>query len=93
MNGKIIKKTDRGFGFIEAEDGKEIFFHSTSLVGTSFEEIQEGAVVSFDVEQTQKGLNAQNVTPAGQQTAAVIEDVVTEEEVSADSETEEEVVA
>jgi len=62
MKGVIKKKTDKGFGFIAVEDGgKDLFFHSNSLVGVSFEEIQEGDNVTFESEQSPKGPNAVNV--------------------------------
>ena len=62
MQGSIKKKTDKGFGFI-AVDGqaKDLFFHSKSLVDVTFDEIQEGDTVSFDVEDSPKGPNAVNV--------------------------------
>ncbi len=62
MNGVIKKKTDKGFGFITAEgQEKDLFFHSKSLVGVTFDEINEGDSVTFDVEQSPKGPNAVNV--------------------------------
>lgn len=65
MNGIIKKKTDRGFGFIKA-DGmeKDLFFHSKALVGVTFDELQEGDAVSFDTEDSPKGMNAVNVQRA-----------------------------
>lgn len=62
MNGVIKKKTDRGFGFI-AIDGqsKDLFFHSKSLVGVSFDELNEGDKVTFESEESPKGMNAVNV--------------------------------
>lgn len=56
---RIIR--DRGFGFIEAEDGSEIFFHRTSLAGTDFNDLKEGDGVEFETEQTPKGPRATNV--------------------------------
>ena len=56
---KIIQ--ERGFGFINAENGKEIFFHSSSLEGTSIEALEEGANVEFNVEEGPKGPKAANV--------------------------------
>ncbi len=48
----------RGFGFIIPDDGgKEIFVHKSNLV----DEITEGDKVSYDVEESEKGLNAINV--------------------------------
>ncbi|OGH75096.1 MAG: cold-shock protein [Candidatus Wildermuthbacteria bacterium RIFCSPHIGHO2_01_FULL_45_20] len=65
MNGTIKKKTDKGFGFITPEgEGKDVFFHKNSLVGVTFEEIQEGDRVSFDVEDSPKGPSAVNVKRA-----------------------------
>ena len=65
MNGVIKKKTDRGFGFITPQGGdKDLFFHSKSLVGVTFEELQEGDQVTFDTEESPKGMNAVNVQRA-----------------------------
>lgn len=62
MTGSIKKLTDKGFGFITAEGlAKDLFFHSNSLVGVSFEELREGDAVTFDVEETPKGPSAINV--------------------------------
>ncbi|MFA6550794.1 MAG: cold shock domain-containing protein [Candidatus Gracilibacteria bacterium] len=65
MNGVIKKKTDKGFGFI-AQEGqeKDLFFHSNSLVGVTFNDLREGDNVTFEVEQSPKGLNAVNVQKA-----------------------------
>ncbi len=65
MNGVIKKKMDRGFGFITPEgQEKDLFFHSKSLVGVTFDELQEGDNVSFETEESPKGLNAVNVKRA-----------------------------
>lgn len=65
MNGTIKKKTDKGFGFITPEgQEKDVFFHKNSLVGVTFEELQEGNRVSFDVEDSPKGPSAVNVKRA-----------------------------
>ncbi len=62
MNGTIKTKTDRGFGFISREgEAKDLFFHSNDLVGVTFDELQEGANVTFDVVDTPKGQSAKNV--------------------------------
>jgi len=65
MNGTVKTKTDRGFGFI-ARDGeeKDLFFHSTDLSDISFDELQVGAAVTFDVVDGEKGPSAKNVKPA-----------------------------
>ena len=65
MNGTINKLTEKGFGFITAEgQEKGIFFHSNSLVGVQFNEPHEGDNVTFDTEESPKGLNAVNVKRA-----------------------------
>ena len=65
MNGIIKKKTDRGFGFIKADGlDKDLFFHSKALVGVTFDELQEGDAVTFDTEESPKGMNAVNVQRA-----------------------------
>jgi CspA family cold shock protein len=68
MNGTIKKLVaDKGFGFIsstELEGGKDLFFHSESLVGVTFAELKEGDAVSFETEQDPKGLRAKNVKRA-----------------------------
>ena len=62
MNGVIKKKTDKGFGFITVEgQEKDLFFHSKSLVGVTFDELQEGDKVTFETEESPKGMNAVNV--------------------------------
>jgi CspA family cold shock protein len=62
MDGKIKTKTDRGFGFISREgEEKDLFFHSNDLDGVTFEDLQEGAEVTFDVVDGDKGPNAKNV--------------------------------
>jgi len=60
---KIV--TDRGFGFIAAENGKEIFFHRSSLQGVEFDNLNESASVEFDVEQSPRGERAGNIKLAG----------------------------
>lgn len=62
MQGIVKKKTEKGFGFI-TPDGqeKDLFFHGNSLVGVTFDELNEGDKVSFEVEQSEKGPNAVNV--------------------------------
>lgn len=62
MTGKIKKLTDKGFGFITADTlEKDLFFHSNSLVGISFDELNEGDEVTFETAETPKGLSAVNV--------------------------------
>jgi len=62
MTGTIKRLTDKGFGFITGEGlAKDLFFHSNSLVGVTFDELKEGDTVSFETEESPKGLNAVNV--------------------------------
>jgi len=63
--GKINKLIrDRGFGFISATDGREIFFHKNSLVGVEFESLKGEEEVEFEVEKSSKGPCATNVSIA-----------------------------
>jgi len=64
-----IKKvvSDRGFGFIAAEDGKEYFFHRDSLQAPlNFDRLNGGETVKFDVQASPKGPRATNVQAADQ---------------------------
>jgi CspA family cold shock protein len=59
-----IKKlvSDRGFGFIAAEDGKEYFFHRTGLDSSvNFDSLAGGERVSFEIEASQKGPRANRI--------------------------------
>ena len=62
MNGTIKTLTDKGYGFI-ARDGetKDLFFHSKDLVGVTFDELQVGDKVSFEIVDGPKGPAAANV--------------------------------
>ena len=63
MTGTIKTKTDRGFGFISRDgETKDLFFHSKDLVGVTFDQLQVGDVVSFEVVSGEKGLSAKNVS-------------------------------
>ena len=51
----------RGFGFISAENGEEVFFHHSALQGKNFNALEEGTSVEFNVTRGPKGLRAVNV--------------------------------
>ena len=60
--GKIKKLVqDRGFGFIDDTDGREVFFHQSSLVGSAFDTLKGDEEVEFEVENSPKGPRAVNV--------------------------------
>jgi CspA family cold shock protein len=60
--GKVKWFNDKkGFGFIEKDDGGDLFVHHTSIQATGFKTLSEGQRVSFDVVQGQKGPAAENV--------------------------------
>ena len=52
----------KGFGFIEQEDGPDVFVHHSKINSSKFRTLNEGDQVEYDVEQGQKGLAAVNVT-------------------------------
>ncbi len=65
MKGKIKRLIPlRGFGFISAENGEEVFFHRSALRGEDFDFLEEGTDVEFNVERGPKGLRAANVRVA-----------------------------
>jgi len=65
MQGTIKRVVrDRGFGFIRSTEGREVFFHRSSLQGLNFDTLKEGDAVEFDIEDGPKGPRAASVRPA-----------------------------
>ena len=64
MANGIVKwfNDGKGFGFIDQEDGADVFVHHSAINSEGFRYLNEGDRVSFDIEQGQKGPAAANVT-------------------------------
>ena len=52
----------KGFGFIQRDNGEDVFVHYSGITGNGFKELKEGDQVTFEVQSGQKGLQAINVT-------------------------------
>lgn len=53
----------KGFGFIEQENGEDVFVHHRSIIGTGRKSLREGQKVLMDIVDGDKGLQAENVSP------------------------------
>lgn len=63
MHHGIVKwfNSEKGYGFIECDTGDDVFVHFTGIQGDGFRSLQEGAAVSFDIIDGNRGPQAANV--------------------------------
>jgi len=63
MQGKVKWfNTQKGYGFIQREDGPDVFVHYSAIKSEGFRTLNEGDLVEFDIVEGPKGLQAANVT-------------------------------
>lgn len=53
--------SEKGFGFITSEEGKDIFVHFSAIQADGYKSLEEGQTVDYDVTETDRGPQAQNV--------------------------------
>lgn len=51
----------KGYGFIQREDGSDVFVHYSAIEGNGYKTLEEGQKVEFEIEQAKKGLQAVHV--------------------------------
>lgn len=62
LNGTVkFFNVDKGFGFIAGQDGIDVFVHFSNIQADGFKTLNEGQAVSYDVQETSRGLQAINV--------------------------------
>ena len=62
LNGTVkFFNVDKGFGFIAGQDGVDVFVHFSNIQADGFKSLNEGQAVSYDVQETSRGLQAINV--------------------------------
>lgn len=65
MKGTVKWFNDsKGYGFIQHEEGDDVFVHFTSILGDGFRTLQEGEQVEFELHESEKGRQAANVIKA-----------------------------
>ena len=65
MKGKVKWfNAEKGYGFINGEDGKDIFVHYSHVQQEGYKSLEEGQEVTFDTVDSDKGLQARNVEKA-----------------------------
>ncbi|WP_301560583.1 cold-shock protein [Staphylococcus epidermidis] len=63
MNNGTVKwfNVDKGFGFIERDNGNDVFVHYSGIAGDGYKSLEEGQNVDFDIVEGQRGEQAANV--------------------------------
>ena len=65
MTGKVkFFNESKGFGFIEQDNGPDVFVHFSAIAGEGFRSLTDGQSVTFNIKQGKKGPEAENVTVA-----------------------------